>query len=131
MGKYLGDYTSDDFQTEVPYGPKEDEAFVTLRYMSQERTKAILKKCTKGGFDSRTHQASSATDNDKFVAEWGAWAVVGWRGFVDKDGNELPFTPEERDKLMRYHKKFSAFVFAVADDIDELTRAEREKIRGN
>jgi hypothetical protein len=126
----LGKFASDDFEVEVPYGAPEDNAFVTLRYISVEKTREIQAKATKITPDRATHQMISKLDDAKFAKLWGEWSVVGWRGF-EYDGQEYPFTPENRDALMAGHRKFRKFVFDVADDVEELTRIEREKIRGN
>jgi len=125
----LGKFASDDFEVEVVYGAPEDQAFVTLRYVPIEKARELYNKATKLGFDS-ARQPTSKTDEDKFARLWGEWAVVGWRGF-EVDGQEYAFTPEHRDDLMTKHRKFKAFVMQAADDIQALTAAEREKVRGN
>jgi len=126
----LGKFTSDDFEVEVVYGAPEDAAFVTLRYVPIEKARELYRKATKLDYNPSTHQPASKTDEDKFARLWGEWAVVSWRGF-EMDGQEYPFTPEHRDALMSGHRKFKAFVMQMADDIQALTQAEREKIRGN
>jgi len=126
----LGKFASDDFEVEVAYGAPEDQAFVTLRYMPIEKARELYAKATKTSYAPGNHQPTSKTDEDKFARLWGEWAVIGWRGF-EVDGQEYAFTPEHRDALMTAHRKFKAFVMQVADDIQALTQAEREKVRGN
>lgn len=130
MGMELGKFASDDFTVEVPYGAPEDGAFVSLRYVSIEKTREIKAKATRIAPDRTTHKMMSMTDEAKFDQLWGEWAVVGWRGFA-YDGQDYPFSPGNRDALMAGHRKFRKFVFDTADDVEELTRIEREKIRGN
>jgi hypothetical protein len=126
----LGKFADDDFEVEVPYGAPEDEAFVTIRYMPIEKSRELIKKTTKVSYDQVTHLPTSKTNDKEFDRLYGEWAVRGWRGF-EQDGKEFPFTPENRDLLMSGHRAFRKFVFALADEIGELTRIEREKIRGN
>jgi hypothetical protein len=126
----LGNFASDDFEVEVPYGPPEDGAFVTIRYMPIEKSRELIRKTTKISYDPATHQPTSRTNDKEFERLYGEWAVTGWRGF-EQDGKEFPFCPENRDALMAGHRGFRKFVFGIADEIGELTRIEREKIRGN
>jgi hypothetical protein len=126
----LGNFASDDYEVVVPYGQPEDGATVTIRYISREELRNIILKSTKSVTDPVTGQRTSRPDEQKFNRLFGEAAVRGWSGF-QASGTEFPFTPENRDKLMAYHKKFSDFVMRVADDIDALVRVEREKIKGN
>lgn len=126
----LGKFASDDFEVEVPFGATDEGAFVTLRYVSIDKGKEISARATKNDFHPGTHQPRAKVDDKKFAKLWGEWAVTGWRG-LEYDGQEYPFTPENRDALMTGQRKFRDFVFATADDIETLTRIEREKIRGN
>lgn len=126
----LGKFASDDFEVEVPFGPPEDGAFVTLRYVSVEKGRELSAKATKNDFHPGTHQPRAKLDDKKFGRLWGEWAVTGWRGLT-YDGQDYPFTPENRDALMGGHRRFRDFVYAMADDVEQLTRIEREKTRGN
>jgi hypothetical protein len=123
----LGNFSSDNFEVVCPYDAA-DGSTVTLRYVPIAKAQAIHAKATKT--TKTTRGLERETDDAKFAQLWGEWAVVGWSGFT-MGGEEYPFTPENRDALMRGHRAFRKFVLDTSDDIEALTAIEREKTRGN
>lgn len=104
---------------------------VLIRFLSREELTAIIKKAAK-------RAKLSGADSDQLAnIMTGKAAVLGWRkitnqdhpGFLDGQGAPIPFTPENRDLLMRRCREFSNFVnetaidsagfLADADDVDE------------
>ena len=51
-----------------------------------------------------------------------AWVVADWKGFFDKDGNEIPYSEETAIKMMRFNPEFYAFVDQCIDYLEAQAR---------
>jgi len=115
---------------EVEY---EDTGFiVNLRPLTRAQVNEISKKCSKRGFDRRTHQPTEVLDDTKFAKEMDESSIVGWTGLtppivkkliptVDIDEKissteEIPCTPEAKRFLMEQSGHFSRWVVDVIMD---------------
>lgn len=58
---------------------------------------AVFKRCTQTELED-LHQAvtSGKLSDQDLVRE----ILVGWKGVVDEDGSEMPFTPASRDRVL-------------------------------
>jgi len=91
---------------------------VLLQYIEKGKVNTIL---MQGAEAAKKMKAKSGDVQDIFL---GREAVFGWRkagtetepGFLLPDGTPLPFSAENRNRLMTKSKRFSEFVFRVCTD---------------
>lgn len=126
----LGKFASDDFVVQVPYGDPPDQAVISIRYLARDRFSEVVQKATKITYHPKTHQREEKSDYAEASRLIGEAAVVGWTG-ISVEGQEFPFTPDNRDLLMRRHHGFSKLIMDVCTDLDALVQIERENVRGN
>ena len=119
----------DDFTVWVPFD--DDGAEVELRHIPPDELEQIRKKATvrkivptgKGYMEVR----DAALENELL----GEAGVRNWRGFVDPDDKEFPFTPENCALLMRKYGEFAMFVGLTCLDIAQLMRHHKEEQEKN
>ena len=109
---------------------------VDLCYLAREELLKLRKKTITTKFNRRTHQPEEILDEDKFVVEYTAAVIKGWKGLkvsyleelllVDTDGlapnSELPYSPEEAERLMRNSNSFDTWVTEAVSDLENFTR---------
>ncbi len=110
----------EEFVVEMPFG----DAVVTIAYVSPEELRKIARQATGRSWDRR-HQPKEELDQDKANILLGRKAVRGWRGFVE-DGQEVPYSPEECDRLINRWGEFSRFVNEVCTDLQALQEQEKQ-----
>ncbi len=109
---------------------------IDLCYLAREELLKLRKKTITTKFNRRTHQPEEILDEDKFVVEYTAAVIKGWKGLkvsyleelllVDTDGldpnSELPYSPEEAEILMRNSNSFDTWVTEAVSDLENFTR---------
>lgn len=91
---------------------------VLLQHIDKGRVNTILMQ----GAEAAKKMKAKAGDMQDIML--GKAAVFGWRnterhdepGFLLPDGSPIPFTPENRNRLMTKSKLFSDFVYRVCTD---------------
>ena len=109
---------------------------IDLCYLAREELLKLRKKTITTKFNRRTHQPEEILDEDKFVVEYTAAVIKGWKGLkvsyleelllVDTDGldpnSELPYSLEEAEILMRNSNSFDTWVTEAVSDLENFTR---------
>ncbi len=111
-----------DQMVEVPFG---GGAFVTLRFVSREELREIYKLATKVTLDENEKETRryDGIEGDVLL---GNAAVRGWRGFL-VDGQELPYSKENCELLMRNSAEFAQFVNATCSTLMKMQVRKREE----
>lgn len=115
--------------------PGFDGFVVTLNYLGREklaeiRNKCVTKKMIKG-------QLEESIDFDKFNKMYSAAVIKGWKGlklsYVSqlllleipegyKEEDELPYSVENAEHLLKNANNFDAFVTATLGDLSNFTK---------
>ena len=108
---------------------------VDLCYLAREELIKLRKKCIKTKWDKKTHQPLEELDDDKFLVEYSKAVLKGWRGLkyryleelllVDigslSPDDELPFTQENAELLMKNATSFDTWVTETVGDLENFT----------
>ena len=108
---------------------------VDLCYLAREELIKLRKKCIKTKWDKKTHQPLEELDDDKFLVEYTKAVLKGWRGLkyryleelllVDigslRPDDELPFTQENAELLMKNATSFDTWVTETVGDLENFT----------
>jgi hypothetical protein len=108
---------------------------VDLCYLAREELIKLRKKCIKTKWDKKTHQPLEELDDDKFLVEYTKAVLKGWRGLkyryleelllVDigslSPDDELPFTQENGELLMKNATSFDTWVTETVGDLENFT----------
>ena len=108
---------------------------VDLCYLAREELIKLRKKCIKTKWDKKTHQPLEELDDDKFLVEYTKAVLKGWRGLkyryleelllVDigslSPDDELPFTQENAELLMKNATSFETWVTETVGDLENFT----------
>lgn len=109
------------------FGDPKDETWVSIRICAGDDYRIIQKECSKKKAEIITSGVRPQRltyddiDEDKLNEMIWDFCIVDWGGFVDKFGNPVPCTRENKKKLMGGSVKFAAF---VAKKLDELRKIE-------
>ena len=109
---------------------------VDLCYLAREELLKLRKRTITTKFNRRTHQPEEVLDEDKFLTEYTTAVIKGWRGLkisyleelllVDTEGldsnQELPYSAEEAEILMRNSNTFDTWVTEAVSDLENFTR---------
>ena len=109
---------------------------VDLCYLAREELIKLRKRTITTKFNRRTHQPEEVLDEDKFLTEYTTAVIKGWRGLkisyleelllVDTEGldsnQELPYSAEEAEILMRNSNTFDTWVTEAVSDLENFTR---------
>ena len=108
---------------------------VDLCYLAREELIKLRKKCIYTKWDKKTHQPLEELDDDKFLVEYTKAVLKGWRGLkyryleelllVDigslSPDDELPFTQENAELLMKNATSFDTWVTETVGDLENFT----------
>ena len=108
---------------------------VDLCYLAREELIKLRKKCIKTKWDKKTHQPLEELDDDKFLVEYTKAVLKGWKGLkyryleelllVDigelSPDDELPFTQENAELLMKNATAFDTWVTETVGDLENFT----------
>ena len=109
---------------------------VDLCYLAREELIKLRKRTITTKFNRRTHHPEEVLDEDKFLTEYTAAVIKGWKGLkisyleelllVDTEGldsnQELPYSAEEAEILMRNSNTFDTWVTEAVSDLENFTR---------
>jgi hypothetical protein len=115
---------------------------VELCYLAREELLALRKKCVSKKFNRSTHQAEDILDEDKFLSEYVAAIIKGWKGLklsyleelllVDTDDldpdSELPYSHEEAEILMKNSSSFDNWVTDSVGDLENFTKNKSKSV---
>ena len=108
---------------------------IILNYLGREKLAEIRRSCVTKKLNKG--QLEETIDFDKFNSQYSAAVIKGWKGLKLKyvsqmmlvdipEGNseedELPYTPENADFLLRNAADFDAFVSATLSDLSNFTK---------
>ena len=120
---------------------------VDLCYLAREELIKLRKRTITTKFNRRTHQPEEVLDEDKFLTEYTAAVIKGWKGlkisYLEElllvvteglDSNqELPYSAEEAEILMKNSNTFDTWVTEAVGDLENFTRSKSpnalEKLR--
>jgi len=115
--------------------------YVTLAFITRDELVKLRKKATSTKINRRTRQPEDDIDSDLFQQLYIQQIIKGWRGLTlkhlstllpmdlkgHKEEEELPFTLDNADLLMKNAGDFDAFVTDLLDDIGNFTAASENK----
>ena len=108
---------------------------VDLCYLAREELVKLRKKCVTTKFSKKTRQPEEILEEDKFLLEYCKSVIKGWSGFkyryleelllvdvsaFDPD-DELGFTQENAELLMRNSSDFDTWVTETVSDLENFT----------
>ena len=107
----------------------EDGAAVKIRPTTPDILAHINKECVRKKAEYKRLKGNQwqrfeyvEADQEEIQDRVHTWVVANWRGFYDKDGNEIPYSKEVAIKLMRHNPEFYAFVDRCLEFLDEQAR---------
>jgi len=104
-------------------------------YLGRDELLKLRKKCVSTKFNKKTRQPEEVLDEDRFLTEYVKAVIKDWSGFkysyleefllVDvssQDPNdELPFTQENAELLMKNSNVFDTWVTETVGDLENFT----------
>jgi len=115
--------------------PGYTEMTIDLCYLAREELIKLRKKCVTTKFNKKTHQPEEDLDDEKFLTEYTKAVIKGWKGLkyryleelllvdigdLDPD-DELPFTQENAELLMKNATSFDTWVTETVGDLENFT----------
>jgi hypothetical protein len=108
---------------------------VDIRYLAREELMKLRKKCVTTKFNKRTHTPEEVLNEDAFLSEYTKAVIKGWKGLkfryleefllVDisqlNPDDELPYTQENAELLMRNSANFDTWLTETAGDLENFT----------
>jgi hypothetical protein len=105
---------------------------IKVANLSRKELLSLRKRCVSTKFDRKTRQPEEVLDEDKFVREFTAATVKGWKGFKlkflqdlllvelgDNDpDSELPYDGEQAEVLVQNSSEFDTWINEVVFDLD-------------
>ena len=108
---------------------------VDLCYLAREELVKLRKKCVTTKFSKKTRQPEEELNEEKFLLEYCKSVIKGWKGLkyryleelllvdiTELDPNdELPFTQENAELLMKNSGDFDNWVTETVSDLQNFT----------
>ena len=118
--------------------PDMEGLIVELTYLAREELLKLRSRCVKQKFNKKTRAFEEALDEDIFLVEYVKAVIKGWTGFkfdylrqlvlIDlKDLNledELPFTTENAELLMKNSPDFDTWVTEATGELENFTQSK-------
>ena len=118
--------------------PGIEEFEVQITYLAREELLKIRNKCLKQKFNKKTRQFEDELDDDIFLTEYVKGVIKGWKGLkynrlgelilVDVSAqnpeDELEFTQENAEVLMRNSNDFDTWITEVTGDLENFTESK-------
>jgi len=117
----------------------ETEGFkVELTYLARDEILKLRNKCLKQKFNKKTRAFEEQLDEDTFLTEYVKAIIKGWSGFKYKylqdmmlvdtaslnEEDELPFTQENAEILMKNSPDFDTWVTETVGDLENFTKTK-------
>jgi len=108
---------------------------VDVTYLAREELLKLRKKCLTTKFNRKTRQPEEELNEDMFLIEYVKAVIKGWKGLkfryleelllvdvseLDPD-DELPFTQDNAELLMKNSGDFDTWVTEVVGDLENFT----------
>lgn len=108
---------------------------VDVTYLAREELLKLRKKCLTTKFNRKTRQPEEELNEDMFLVEYVKGVIKGWSGLkyryleelllvdvseLDPD-DDLPFTQENAELLMKNSSEFDTWVTEVVGDLENFT----------
>lgn len=111
---------------------------VDLCYLAREELVKLRKKCVTTKFSKKTRQPEEELNEEKFLLEYCKSVIKGWKGLkyryleelllVDiselDPNDELPFTQENAELLMKNSGDFDTWVTDTVSDLENFTSSK-------
>ena len=111
---------------------------VDLCYLAREELLKLRNRCLSQKFNRKTRAFDEQLDEDKFLVEYVKAVIKGWKGLkysyleelllVDisnlDPNDELQFTHENAETLMKNASDFDTWVTEVTGDLENFTRVK-------
>jgi len=108
---------------------------VDVTYLAREELLKLRKKCLTTKFNRKTRQPEEELNEDMFLVEYVKGVIKGWSGLkyryleelllVDvselSPDDELPFTQDNAELLMKNSGDFDTWVTEVVGDLENFT----------
>ena len=115
--------------------PGIDEFEVDLCYLAREELLKLRNKCLTQKFNKKTRAFEEQLDEDKFLVQYVKGVIKGWRGLTydslqelllvdvseQNPEEELEFTQENAEILMRNSGDFDSWVTEMVGDLENFT----------
>ena len=116
--------------------PRFEGMTVDLCYLAREELVKLRKRCLSTKWDKKSHQPLEEFDEDKFIVEYCKAVIKGWKGLKYKyleelllvdissldPEDELPFTADNSELLMKNANDFDAWVTETVGDLENFTK---------
>lgn len=127
-------------ESEIDY-PGLRDFKVKLNYVTRDELVKIRKKATSTKINKRTRQPEDDVDSDLFQQLYIERIIKGWSGLTlkhlatlvpmdlagHKEDEELPFSQDSAELLMKNSSEFDSFVTDTLEDIANFTKANESK----
>lgn len=111
---------------------------VDLTYLSREELLKVRNRCMKQKFNKKTRAFEDSLDEDTFLTEYVSAIIKGWKGLKYKyleefllvdissvsPEEELPYTQENAELLMRNSSDFDQWVTDTVGDLENFTHSK-------
>ena len=118
--------------------PEMDGFSVDLTFLARDEILKLRNKCLKQKFNKKTRAFEEQLDEDTFLTEYVKVIIKGWSGFkykyleemmlIDTTSldleNELPFTQENAELLMKNSTDFDTWVTETVGDLENFTKTK-------
>jgi hypothetical protein len=118
--------------------PDLEGLIVELTYLAREELLKLRSRCVKQKFNKKTRAFEETLDEDIFLVEYVKAVIKGWTGFkfdylrqlvlIDlKDlemEDELPFTIENAEILMKNSPDFDTWVTEATGELENFTKTK-------
>lgn len=118
--------------------PEMDGFSVDLTFLARDEILKLRNKCLKQKFNKKTRAFEEQLDEDTFLTEYVKVIIKGWSGFkykyleemmlIDTTSldleNELPFTQENAELLMKNSPDFDTWVTETVGDLENFTKTK-------
>jgi len=117
---------------------------VELANLSRKELISLRKRCTTNKFNRKTRAFEESLDDNKFIKEFTASTVKGWKGLklgyledlllVDLKSNdvekELEYTAENAEQLVENSNEFDNWLNEVVFDLENFRSGSKGKDKG-
>jgi len=110
---------------------------VQLCYLAREELVKLRNRCVTQVFNKKTRGYVEEMDDDKFLQEYTKAVIKGWKGLqlgflknllllgdVADETQELEFTQENIETLMKNSADFDTWVTEVVGDLENFTKSK-------
>ena len=115
--------------------PDMDGFSVDLCYLARDELLKLRTRCLKQKFNKKTRAFEEQLDEDTFLVEYVKAIIKGWRGLKYKylkelmlvnvenlkEEDELPFTRENAELLMKNSLDFDTWITETVGDLENFT----------